>query len=64
MIETVLRKFDVVMNNAFLTFHKSCEEIPPFMDFENFEKARLYTMDIFHRGHLNEMYERIIKGCV
>lgn len=64
MIETVLRKFDTVMGNAFETFHKSNLELPPFMDFENQEKARIYTMDIFNRGYLNEMYERIIKGCV
>lgn len=64
MLYTVLKKFDTVMGNAFETFHKSNAEIPPFMDFENQEKARIYTMDIFNRGHLNEMYERIIKGCV
>lgn len=64
MIETVLRKFDVVMNNAFLTFHKSNKEIHPAMDYESFEKARLYTLEIFRNGFLNEMYERIVKGCV
>lgn len=64
MIEQTLRKFDTVYSHIFEVNRGRNNTIPPFMDFENMEKARSEAMMMFYRGNLNDMYERIIKGAV
>ena len=61
-----LNKYDTVVAHAFKMFSNKQGEIslPPFMDYENFNKAQRYAMYLHRLGFLDSMYQRIIRGLV
>ena len=61
-----LKKFDVVLAHTFqvLIGNQNGAVLPNFMEYEKFEQARQYTLDLCRKGGLDGMYERIMKGAV
>lgn len=61
-----LRRFDIVLAHTFgrLISKQKGAELPPFMETEKFEEARLYTLALSRDGALDIMYERIMEGKI
>lgn len=61
--ERLMDKFDTVMQYH-LNMYRQGINIPIFMDFKNWDKAREETLNLARKGLLNQFYERIMKGTI
>lgn len=61
-----LKMFDVVLAHTFkvLIGNQKGAVLPNFMEYEKFEQARIYTLDLCREGGLDVMYKRIMEGKV
>lgn len=62
-MEMTLNKFDIVMQYH-LDMYREGVNIPIFMDFKNWDRAREETLNLARKGLLNQFYDRIIKGTI
>lgn len=61
-----LTKFDYVLAHTFKVMlgNQKGAVLPEFMEWEKFEKARQYVLQIYRDGYLDIIYNRIMEGKI